>query len=213
MGGLMDILIPRNSKIPTRVSRQYTTQKDGQSGIRISVFQGERDLVKDNRKLAEFVFTGIPAMPSGLPKLEVSFFLNADGILVVKTKELRSGAEQSIEVKPQYGLTDREVEAMLQDSIIHAKEDIAARALLEAQTEAFQMIDTVRSFIQKNQKYLNEDEILRTTNAMEQLQSIVTTDNKDLIQSRIEQLNEITRPFAERVMDIAVSTAMKGKSI
>jgi molecular chaperone HscA len=213
MGGLMDVLIPRNSKIPTRVSRQYTTQKDGQSGIRISVFQGERDLVKDNRKLAEFVFTGIPAMPAGLPKLEVSFFLNADGILVVKTKELRSGAEQSIEVKPQYGLTDSEVEAMLQDSIIHAKADIAARALLEAQTEAFQIIDTVKSFIQKNEKYLSEDEILRTTNAVEKLQSIVTTDNKDLIQSRIEQLNEITRPFAERVMDIAVSTAMKGKSI
>lgn len=112
MGGLMDVLIPRNSKIPTKVGRQYTTQKDGQSGMRISVFQGERDLVKDNRKLAEFNLTGIPAMPAGLPKVEVSFLINADGILVVKAKELRSGVEQSIEVKPQYGLTDTEVEKM-----------------------------------------------------------------------------------------------------
>ena len=113
MGGLMDVLIPRNSKIPSKAARQYTTQKDGQGGMRISVFQGERDLVKDNRKLAEFNLTGIPGMPAGLPKVEVSFLVNADGILVVKAKELRSGIEQSIEVKPQYGLTDEEVEKML----------------------------------------------------------------------------------------------------
>ncbi|MFY7899719.1 MAG: Hsp70 family protein, partial [Chitinophagaceae bacterium] len=109
MGGLMDVLIPRNSKIPTQVGRQYTTHKDGQSGMRISVYQGERDLVKDNRKLAEFNLTGIPGMPAGLPKVDVSFLINADGILVVKAKELRSGVEQSIEVKPQYGLSDEDV--------------------------------------------------------------------------------------------------------
>src|SRR4029079_15725752 len=126
----MDILIPRNSKVPTKVGRQYTTQKDGQGSMRISVFQGERDLVKDNRKLAEFNLTGIPGMPSGLPKVEVSFLVNADGILVVKAKELRSGVEQSIEVKPQYGLTDKEVETMLLDSISHAKEDMQVRALV-----------------------------------------------------------------------------------
>ncbi len=124
MGGLMDVLVPRNSKIPSKASRQYTTQKDGQNGMRISVYQGERDLVKDNRKLAEFSLTGIPAMPAGLAKVEVSFLINADGILNVRAKELRSGVEQSIEVKPQYGLTDAEVEKMLLDSITHAKEDI-----------------------------------------------------------------------------------------
>jgi molecular chaperone HscA len=95
MGGLMDVLIPRNSKIPAKAGRLYTTQKDGQSGIKISVFQGERDLVKDNRKLAEFNLGGIPGMPAGYPKIEVSFLINADGILVVKAKELRSGAEQN----------------------------------------------------------------------------------------------------------------------
>src|SRR5690606_18255137 len=113
IGGLMDVLIPRNSKIPTKVARQYTTQKDGQVNMRISVFQGERDMVKDNRKLAEFNFSGIPAMPAGLAKVEVSFLIDADGILKITAKELRSGVVQTIDVKPQYGLTDEEVEAML----------------------------------------------------------------------------------------------------
>lgn len=213
MGGLMDVLIPRNSRIPTKAGRQYTTQKDGQSGMRISVYQGERDLVKDNRKLAEFNLSNIPAMPAGLPKVEVSFLINADGILVVKAKELRSGVEQSIEVKPQYGLTDSEVEKMLLDSITHAKEDIVTRALVEAQTEAEQMIDTTESFLKKNKQYLEEAEIASTHEAIGQLQQAMTSNDKDLIQKHIESLNELTRPFAERVMDIAVSTAMKGKKI
>lgn len=141
MGGLMDVLIPRNSKIPTKASRQYTTQKDGQGSMRISIFQGERDLVKDNRKLAEFNLTGIPGMPAGLPKIEVSFLINADGILVVKAKELRSGTEQSIEVKPRYGLSDQEVETILLDSLSHATEDVQTTALVEARTEAEQLLD------------------------------------------------------------------------
>ena len=149
MGGLMDVLIPRNSKIPSKTGRQYTTQKDGQGGMRISVFQGERDMVKDNRKLAEFNLTGIPGMPAGFPKVEVSFLVNADGIMVVRAKELRSGVSQTIEVKPQYGLTDEEVEKMLLDSITNAKQDIQVRAIVEAQTEGNQLIDTTEKFIQK----------------------------------------------------------------
>jgi molecular chaperone HscA len=158
MGGLMDVLIPRNSKIPSKAGRQYTTQKDGQSGMRISVYQGERDLVKDNRKLAEFNLTGIPGMPAGFPKVEVSFLINADGILVVKAKELRSGVEQSIEVTPQYGLTDEEVENMLMDSLQHAKEDMQQRAIVEARTEAKVMIDTVTSFLKKNPEIISNEE-------------------------------------------------------
>jgi molecular chaperone HscA len=150
MGGLMDVLIPRNAKIPTKVGRQYTTQKDGQANMRISVFQGERDLVKDNRKLAEFSLKGIPGMPAGLPKVEVSFLINADGILVVRAKELRSGVEQEIEVKPQYGLTDEEVEKMLLESITHAKDDMQTRALVEARTEGEQILGVTEKFIAKN---------------------------------------------------------------
>ncbi|MGB3234669.1 MAG: Fe-S protein assembly chaperone HscA, partial [Ferruginibacter sp.] len=149
-GGLMDVLIPRNSKTPSKASRQYTTQIDGQSNMRISVYQGERDLVQDNRKLAEFNLKGIPGMPAGLAKVEISFTINADGILNVAAKELRSQVEQFVEIKPQYGITDAEVEKMLLDSITHAKEDIANRALAEAKTEGEQLLQTTERFLQKN---------------------------------------------------------------
>jgi molecular chaperone HscA len=213
MGGLMDVLIPRNSKIPSKTGRQYTTQRDGQGSMRISVFQGERDLVKDNRKLAEFNLTGIPGMPAGLPKVEVSFLVNADGILVVNAKELRSGVEQSIEVKPQYGLTDEEVEKMLMDSITHAKDDMETRALVEAQTEAKQIIDTTSQFIGKNKSFLTEKEITETESAIKNLGNLLEKSNKDEIHAGIEKLNEISRPYAERLMDEAISKAIKGKII
>jgi molecular chaperone HscA len=213
MGGLMDVLIPRNAKIPTKVGRQYTTHKDGQGSMRISVFQGERDLVKDNRKLAEFSLKGIPGMPAGLPKVEVSFLINADGILVVKAKELRSGVEQEIEVKPQYGLTDEEVEHMLMDSLTHAKEDMQVRALVEARTEGEQILEVTEKFIGKNASLLSKEEITATAAAMQALQMALTMEDKNLIHTKIEELNEVTRPFAERAMDAAISGALKGKSI
>jgi len=213
MGGLMDVLIPRNAKIPTKVGRQYTTHKDGQGSMRISVFQGERDLVKDNRKLAEFSLKGIPGMPAGLPKVEVSFLINADGILVVKAKELRSGVEQEIEVKPQYGLTDEEVEHMLMDSLTHAKEDMQVRALVEARTEGGQILEVTEKFIGKNASLLSKEEITATAAAMQALQMALTMEDKNLIHTKIEELNEVTRPFAERAMDAAISGALKGKSI
>ncbi len=213
MGGLMDVLIPRNSKIPNKASRQYTTQKDGQGGMRISVFQGERDLVKDNRKLAEFNLTGIPGMPAGLPKVEVSFLINADGILQVKAKELRSGVEQIIDVKPQYGLTDEKVEKMLLESIAHAKDDISNRALVEAQTEAEQLLEQTEKFIGKHQTFLTKEEFIQTAQALQNLQLALTMMDKNLIQQKIEELNEISRPYAERVMDAAIGTVMKGKSM
>ena len=213
MGGLMDVLIPRNSKIPSKAARQYTTQKDGQNGMRISVYQGERDLVKDNRKLAEFNLSGIPAMPAGLAKVEVSFLINADGILNVKAKELRSGVEQGVEVKPQYGLTDDEVEKMLMESIQHANEDIRIRAVVEAKTEGQQLIDTTHRFLNKNKEFLSDEEIAATDNAIEELKASLDSNNKDLIHQKTEALNEISRPYAERVMDLAISKAMSGKSI
>lgn len=212
-GGLMDVLIPRNAKIPSKAARQYTTQIDGQANMRISVFQGERDLVKDNRKLAEFNLTGIPGMPAGMAKVEVSFLINADGILTVAAKELRSGVEQSIEVKPQYGLTDETVETMLMDSITHAKDDIAARAINEARTEGEQLLKTTERFLQKNANELINDELLQTANAMQALQLAITMEDKDLIHKKIEELNDISRPYAERIMDKAIAGAMKGKAI
>lgn len=213
MGGLMDVLLPRNSKIPTKASRQYTTYKDGQSGIKIAVYQGERDLVQDNRRLAEFNLTGIPAMPAGLPKVEISFMINADGILLVSAKELRSGIEQSIEVKPQYGLTDEDVEKMLLESMEHAKEDMENRALTEAKTEAEQLLQTTEKFIQKNFAELSKDELSATSLAMQALQLSLTMTDKNLIQTKTEELNDISRPYAERIMDKAIGKAMAGKKV
>lgn len=213
MGGLMDVMIARNSKIPNKASRQYTTQKDGQSGMKISVYQGERDMVNDNRKLAEFNLSNIPAMPAGMAKVEVSFLINADGILVVKAKELRSGIEQSIEVKAQQDLTDAELEKMLLDSIIHAKEDIATRALVEARTEGEQLLETTEKFIQKNTTHLSKEEFMQTAAAMQALQLSLTMNDKDLIHTKVEELNNISRPYAERIMDAAISYAMRGKTI
>ena len=213
MGGLMDVIIPRNSKIPTRAGRTYTTSKDGQSQIKISVFQGERDLVKDNRKLSEFVLSGIPGMPAGFPKVEIQFTINADGILMVKAKELRSGVEQTIEVKPQYGLTDEQVEKMLMESIENAKDDMAVRGLQEAKTEAEQMILVTEKFLQKNESLLAEEEISTTKKLLIELKNSLQQAERNIIHQRMDALNQFTRPFAERVMDIAIADAMKGKKI
>ena len=213
MGGLMDVLLPRNSKIPTKASRQYTSYKDGQSGMKIAVYQGERDMVKDNRRLAEFNLTGIPGMPAGLPKVEISFLINADGILVVNAKELRSGVEQSIEVKPQYGLSDEDVEKMLLDSMEHAKEDMDMRALTEAKTEAEQLLQTTEKFIHKNFNELTKSEISATSLAIQALQLSLDMNDKNLIQTKTEELNDISRPYAERIMDVAIQKTMKGNKI
>ena len=213
VGELMDVIIPRNSKIPTSAARQYTTSVDGQSKLKIAVYQGERDVVKDNRKLAEFILTGIPAMPAGLPKIEISFILNADGILKVRAKELRSGVEQSIEVKPQYGLTDVEVEKMLLDSITHARDDMQIRAVLEAQTEASQVLQSAEKFLRLNSALLSEEEMAGMRSHMKALEQVLTGNDKDLIHLRLDELNSYTAPFAHRAMDAAIASAMKGKKV
>ncbi|MCY7409249.1 MAG: Fe-S protein assembly chaperone HscA [Chitinophagales bacterium] len=213
MGELMDVIISRNSKIPTSAARQYTTSKDGQVNMKIAVYQGERDVVKDNRKLAEFTLNNIPPMPAGLPKVEISFILNADGILKVRAKELRSGIEQSIDVKPQYGLTDAEVEKMLFDSITHAKEDMNIRAVLEAKTEAQQVLQSAEKFLKINTAILSEEEIAGVRSHMNALEEVLNSTDKDLIHLKLDELNEFTQPFAHRVMDSVMLEAMKGKKI
>ncbi len=213
LGGLMDTLIPRNSKVPMRATRQYTTSIDGQRNIKINVFQGERDMVAENRKLATFDLKGVPAMPAGLPKVEVSFQLNADGILTVAAKELRSGISQEIEVKPQYGLTDAEVEKMLLDSLVNAQQDIDLRMMVEAKTEAQQLIYLTEKFLEKNAAMLQPDEMEGTKQKIEILRTSLATNDKNLVLKNNEALNEFTAPFAERLMDLAIAKAMKGKQI
>jgi molecular chaperone HscA len=213
MGGLMDVIIPRNSKIPTKAGRQYTTSIDGQVNMKIAVYQGERDLISENRKLAEFDLKGIPSMPAGFPKVDINFLLNADGILTIQAIEQRSGVKQEVEVKPAYGITDDLVEQMLLDSITHAKDDVAQRMLIEARTEGEQMVYTVEGFVRKHGEHVTIEEAVETNKLVDALKTSLTSGDKDAIHKAIDELNEFTRPFAERLMDQAISTAMKGKSI
>ncbi|MCS7029810.1 MAG: Fe-S protein assembly chaperone HscA [Bacteroidia bacterium] len=213
LGGLMDVLIPRNSKIPTQAGRQYTTSIDGQTNLKIAVYQGERELVKDNRKLAEFELKGIPPMPAGLPKIQINFILNADGILKVTAKELRSGVQQHIEVKPQYGLTDEQVEKMLLESLQNAQQDMQERQILEAIGEADQILYHTRKFMDKHADLITPQEKENTEKAIQHLEEALKTRNKDTIYKAIDELNEVTKPFAERAMDIAIAEALKGKKI
>ncbi len=213
MGGLMDVIVPRNSKVPSKVEKQYTTSVDGQVNLKVNVYQGERELVAENRKLAEFDLKAIPAMPAGLPKIQVSFSLNADGILKVDAMELRSGVKQEVEVKPQYGLTDEEVERMLKESIENAQSDMEKRMVQEAKTEAKQLIYTTERFISKNEFILTDNELQNTTLYINEVTNAMETNDKDAILNATDKLNEYTRPFAEKLMDVAVSEALKGKKI
>ncbi|GAC1380909.1 MAG: Fe-S protein assembly chaperone HscA [Hymenobacter sp.] len=213
LGGLLDPIIPRNSKIPTKAGRQYTTSVDGQVNLKIAVYQGERDLVSQNRKLGEFVLSGIPAMPAGLPKVDVNFLLNADGILQVEAVELRSNTRQQVEIKPQYGLTDEQVEQMLMDSLVNAKDDVAARLLIEARTAAEQLLYQVGNFTRKNREHLTEAELSATDAQVETLRAALASPERDPILKAMDELDELTRPYAERVMNISIQQAMAGKKI
>jgi molecular chaperone HscA len=213
LGGLMDVIIPRNSRVPFKAGRNYTTSIDGQVNLKISVFQGERDKVSENRKLSEFVLSGIPAMPAGIPKIEIAFMLDGDGILKVKAKELRSGVEQSIDVKPQYGLTDTEVEQMLKDSLSNAQTDMDYRVLHEAINESEYLIKSTAKFVENNKDDLSLTELNAIEGLVENLSNAISEKDKDVIQSSQDELNEYTKPFAERMMDTTIATALKGKSI
>ena len=213
VGGLMDVIIPRNSKVPGKAGRQYTTSVDGQKNLKVAVYQGERDLVENNRKLGEFILQNIPPMPAGLPKIDIQFILDADGILKVKAKELRSNVETQIEIRSQYGLSEEEMAKMLLDSISHAEEDMAVRGLLEARNEANNIILAARKFISQNESLLSKEELGHTSMLTEQLEEAVKGNDKDLINQRIEELNTYTSPLAHRAMDANIAEALKGKKV
>lgn len=213
MGGLMDVIIPRNSKIPVQAGRQYTTSIDGQSKLKIAVYQGEREMVADNRKLGELTLNNIPSMPAGLPKIEIRFLLNADGILKVEAIELRSGIRQDTDIQPQYGLSDKEVEKMLLSAMQYAESDMHQRMLAESITEARQVIYQCRKMIDHNSQLISEAEIKATMDAIEALEILCEDEDREAIISSTERLNHITRPFAERLMDESIGKALTGKKL
>jgi molecular chaperone HscA len=213
VGGLMDTIIPRNAKIPTKAGRQYTTSVDGQKNLKVSVYQGERDLVAHNRKLGEFILRDIPPMPAGLPKIDIQFILNADGILTVRARELRSNVETQVEIRPTYGINEEEMALMLLDSIQHAASDMQARGLLEARNEANNLLLSGDKFLQQNAELLTEPEKTQTRALLDQLRSATAYDDKDAIHRAMETLNEYTAPLAHRAMDATILSAMQGRRI
>lgn len=213
VGGLMDVIISRNSKIPCSLAREYTTSVDGQTKLSVTVYQGERDLVQHNRKLGAFILKGIPPMPAGIPKIQISFLLDADGILIVRAKELRSNVEQSITIQSQYGISEEDMARMLLDSIQNAKADMDTKAVLEATNEANNIILHANRFIKQHTSWLDSEQLERIQAHIQQLQSAIDQADKDQINKAITEINDYTNPLAEIAMNRAIQDNLKGKEI
>ncbi|MGB9073440.1 MAG: Fe-S protein assembly chaperone HscA [Terriglobales bacterium] len=213
-GGVTDKIILRNSTIPASATQYYTTQVDGQANVAIHVLQGERELARDCRSLARFDLKGVPPMPAGMPRIEVKFLIDANGIMHVSAREQRSGQEAQIEVQPSYGLTDEQVENMLLESFDYAEEDFRQRQLIEARREA----DTILAALAKGKR--NEawhrltSDVRRNTELLEKaLVAVKNEDDYQAIRNGIDALNQGTMRLAEFMMDSAVTTALKGKTM
>jgi Fe-S protein assembly chaperone HscA len=213
-GGVTDKIILRNSTIPASATQHYTTQIDGQANVAIHVLQGEREMAKDCRSLARFDLKGIPPMPAGIPRIEVKFLIDANGILHVSAREQRSGKESEIEVQPSYGLTDEQVETMILDSFDYAEDDFRQRQVIEARNEA----DTILAALEKGRKspgwgQLTTDEKKKIAKLEAALKDVTGNDDYQAIRSAIDALNHGTMRLAELMMDTAVTSALKGKNM
>ena len=213
-GGVTDKIILRNSTIPASATQFYTTQIDGQANVAIHVLQGERELATDCRSLARFDLKGIPPMAAGIPRVEVKFLIDANGILHVSAREQRSGKEAEIQVQPSYGLTDEQVEGMILDSFDNAEEDFRRRQLIEARNETA----TILSALEKAKKspawgQLTSDEKKQIAKLEKALTAVNAEDDYQAIRKAIDTLNHATTRLAELMMDSAVSSALKGKNM
>ncbi|AKO85291.1 Fe-S protein assembly chaperone HscA [Pseudomonas aeruginosa] len=214
MGGLMEKVIPRNTTIPVARAQEFTTYKDGQTAMMIHVLQGERELVKDCRSLARFELRGIPPMVAGAAKIRVTFQVDADGLLGVSARELSSGVEASIQVKPSYGLTDGEIARMLKDSFDYAGDDKAARALREQQVEAQRLLEAVQSALDVDgERLLDEEERLAIAVQMDTLRELAGGSDTAAIENQIKRLSQVTDAFAARRMDATVKAALSGRRL
>jgi Fe-S protein assembly chaperone HscA len=213
-GGVTDKIILRNSTIPASATQFYTTQVEGQTNVAIHVLQGERELAKDCRSLARFDLKGVPPMPAGMPRIEVKFLIDANGILHVSAREQRSGKEAEINVQPSYGLTDDQVESMILDSFDYAEEDFRQRQVIEARNEA----DTIQAALAKGRKNpawqaLTSDERKQIDKLEKALGAVKTGEDYQAIRKAIDALNQGTMRLAELMMDTAVATALRGKTM
>jgi len=218
LGGVVSKIILRNSTIPATGSEMFTTGADNQTAVDIHVLQGERELVADNRSLARFKLRGIPPMPAGLPRVQVQFQIDANGILSVTAHELRTDIEQTIEVKPSYGLTDEEVERMLLESFEHAEADFAARLLIEARNEAETVIQATEKSLRAPEfdeiaRELPQGQAQRIESALVDLKAVMESADRELIHEKTHVLNDATRLLAELMMNRSVQAALSGKNV
>jgi Fe-S protein assembly chaperone HscA len=219
MGGVTSKIILRNSTIPATGSEMFTTAVDNQTAVDIHVLQGERELVADNRSLARFKLRGIPPMPAGLPRVQVQFQIDANGILSVTASELRTEIEQTVEVKPSYGLTDEQVEQMLMDSFENAEADFAARLLIEARNEAENVIHaTEKSLRAADIDQIEKDELAagerkKIESVLAGLKMVLNSSDRETIQKWTQALNDTTRHLAEVMMNRSVKAALSGKNV
>ena len=214
MGGLVSKIIHRNSTIPASATEVFTTAVDGQRNVLIHVVQGERELVKDCRSLARFDLKHIDPLPAGMARIEVRFLIDANGILNVTARDLRAGKEQSLEVKPSYGLTDEQVEAMIRDSIDRAGEDFAERQVREARLEADRLLAALeKAHDNPAWREMSAEEKTALDRALNELLMVYHAGDHLLIRAHIDQLNQATLRLAETMMNTAVQTALKGTSI
>ena len=213
MGGLVERIIPRNSTLPIARAQTFTTFRDGQTALAVHVVQGERELVADCRSLARFELRGIPPMVAGAARIRVTFQVDADGLLAVAARELTSGVESSIVVKPSYGLSDDEVANMLKDSMAHTKDDALRRALKEAQVEAQRLIEAVQSALKSDADLLSAEQLAKLEGAISRLQIAALGDNRRPITLAMDELEAETNEFAAQRMDKSIRRAFSGKSI
>lgn len=213
MGGVMSVLIARNRTIPATVKELFTTYVDGQQSVDIHVFQGERELVKDNRSLARFQLKRIEPMPAGIPRIEVTFTIDANGILHVGAKDLRSGREQSIEVKPSYGLSDDEVKRMIEDSYTFAKSDVEARLLIETRNDAATILKHTERALKEADTLLSVEEKGAIDKAMKALKGCIEGDSHRLIREKITELDKAAIPLAEKMMNRTLKTSLENKKL
>ena len=213
MGGLVERIVPRNQTIPIAMAQDFTTYKDGQTALALHVVQGERDLVADCRSLARFELRGIPPMAAGAARIRVTFTIDADGLLSVSAKELGSGVEAHIDVKPSYGLSDDEIARMLQDSFATASQDIAARALVEARVDADRIILAIRSALEVDGDLLSASEREAIDKDILGLQQVATGDDAAAIEASIKALAARTEAFAAQRMNRGIRQALAGKNL
>jgi molecular chaperone DnaK (HSP70) len=212
MGGVMSRLIERNTTIPTSVQEMYTTAVDDQTAVDVHILQGERELAQDCRSLARFKIP-IEPQPAGVPRVEVTFMIDANGILNVTAADLRTGRERSVEVKPSYGLTDEEIERLLEESIDFAEEDVTKRLLIEARTEADTVLHATEKALREHASFLIPGEQEQIHEAMQGLKSAYQGEDYNSIRDLTETLSEITTPFAQRIMDASIRETLEHKRL